>query len=343
VGVIISNRDCDKGLSGYTSLVLASEEQMRVYQNITEVFGNTPLVQLNKITDGAAATVLAKLEFYNPSSSVKDRLGIAMVNAAEKSGELAPGGTIIEATSGNTGISLAMVGAARGYRTIIVMPESMSLERKILIRAYGAELFLTPAAEGMKGSVAKAEELGASIEGSILVRQFDNQAGPAIHRETTAEEIWADTDGQVAAVVAGSGTGGTITGVSQRLKELNPKIKTFAVQPAASPLLTGGEAAGHPLAGIGPNFIPSVLDTSAYDKVISVENGTAFEYARRASAEEGILAGISSGASLWAAREVANRPEFAGKIVVVIVPSFGERYVSSTLYRDLQEEYQTKS
>ncbi|MDG2497782.1 MAG: cysteine synthase A [Aquiluna sp.] len=315
---------------------------MRIYNNITEVFGNTPLVTLNSITDGAAATVLAKLEFYNPSSSVKDRLGIAMVNAAEASGELKAGGTIIEATSGNTGISLAMVGAARGYRTIIVMPDSMSLERKILTRAYGAELYLTPAAEGMKGSVAKAEELGANIEGSVMMRQFDNAAGPEIHRQTTAEEIWADTDGQVAAVVAGSGTGGTITGTSQRLKELNPSIKTFAVQPAASPLLTGGEAAGHPLAGIGPNFIPSVLDMKSYDEVISVENATAFEYARRASAEEGILAGISSGAALWAAREVANRPEFAGKLIVVIVPSFGERYVSSTLYRDLQDEYQSK-
>ena len=315
---------------------------MRIYKNITEIFGNTPLVTLNSITDGAKAQLVAKLEFYNPSSSVKDRLGIAMVNAAEASGELKPGGTIIEATSGNTGISLAMVGAARGYRTIIVMPDSMSLERKILTRAYGAELFLTPATEGMKGSVAKAEELGANIEGSVMMRQFDNAAGPAIHRQTTAEEIWADTDGEVAAVVAGSGTGGTITGTSQRLKELNPKIKTFAVQPAASPLLTGGEAAGHPLAGIGPNFIPSVLDTTSYDEVISVENATAFEFARRASAEEGILAGISSGAALWAAKEVAQRPEFAGKLIVVIVPSFGERYVSSTLYRDLQDEYQSK-
>ena len=315
---------------------------MRVYNNITEVFGNTPLVKLNRVLDGAKANVYAKLEFYNPSSSVKDRLAIAMVNAAEASGELKPGGTIIEATSGNTGIGLAMVGAARGYRTIIVMPDSMSLERKILIRAYGAELVLTPAAQGMKGSVATAEELGEQIPGSVLVRQFDNPAGPKIHRETTAEEIWRDLDGQVDALVAGSGTGGTITGTGQRLRELNPDIKVFAVQPAASPLLTGGEAAGHPLAGIGPNFIPSILDTTVYDEVLSAGNAVAFEYSRRVSAEEGILAGISSGAAIWAVREVAHRPEFAGKNIVVIIPSFGERYVSSTLYRDLQEEYQAK-
>jgi cysteine synthase A len=235
-----------------------------------------------------------------------------------------------------------MIGAARGYRTIIVMPDSMSLERKILIRAYGAELVLTPAAEGMKGSVAKAEELGRNIEGSILVRQFENPAGPKIHRETTAEEIWRDTDGKVDVFIAGSGTGGTITGTSLRLKELKPSLKSYVVQPAASPLLTGGEAAGHPLAGIGPNFIPAVLDTASYDEVISAPNQVAFEFARRASAEEGILAGISSGAALWAAREVASRKEHEGQTIVVIVPSFGERYVSSSLYRDLQEEYQQK-
>ena len=315
---------------------------MRVYDNITEIFGNTPLVKLNRVLDGAKANVYAKLEFYNPSSSVKDRLAIAMVNAAEESGGLKPGGTIIEATSGNTGIGLAMVGAARGYRTIIVMPDSMSLERKILIRAYGAELVLTPAALGMKGSVAHSEELGQQIPGAVLVRQFDNPAGPKIHRETTAEEIWRDLDGQVDALVAGSGTGGTITGTGQRLRELNPNVKIFAVQPASSPLLTGGEAAGHPLAGIGPNFIPSILDTTVYDEVLSSSNGDAFEYSRRVSAEDGILAGISSGAAVWAAREVVHREEFADKNIVVIIPSFGERYVSSTLYRDLQEEYQTK-
>lgn len=312
---------------------------MALYNNITEAFGNTPLVRLNRITDGGKAQVYAKLEFYNPSSSVKDRLGIAMVDAAEESGELKPGGTIIEATSGNTGIALAMVGAARGYRVIIVMPESMSLERKVLTRAYGAEVVLTPAAQGMAGSVAKAEELGREIAGSVLVRQFDNPAGPKIHRETTAEEIWRDTEGKVAALVAGSGTGGTITGTGQRLKELNPDIKVIAVQPAASPLLTGGQAAGHPIAGIGPNFIPSVLDTTVYDEVISVENADAFGYARRLASEEGILAGISSGAAAKAVSEIANREEFAGKIVVVIIPSFGERYLSTTLYRDIQEEF----
>lgn len=315
---------------------------MRVYNNITEAFGNTPLVRLNKVLDGAAANVFAKLEFYNPSSSVKDRLAIAMVDAAEASGELKPGGTIIEATSGNTGVGLAMVGAARGYRTIIVMPESMSLERKILIRAYGAELILTPPTEGMTGSVARAEALGKEIPGAVMVRQFDNPAGPKIHRETTAEEIWRDLDGNVDALVAGSGTGGTITGTGRRLRELNPDIKVFAVQPEASPLLTGGQAAGHPLAGIGPNFIPSILDTSVYNEVLSAPNASAFEFARRASAEDGILAGISSGAAIWAAREVAHRPEFAGKNIVVIIPSFGERYVSSTLYRDIQEEFQAK-
>jgi cysteine synthase A len=223
------------------------------------------------------------------------------------------------------------------------MPESMSLERKILIRAYGAELVLTPAPEGMKGSVAKAEELGKEIPGAVMVRQFENPAGPKIHRETTAEEIWRDLDGNIDVFIAGSGTGGTITGTGQRLKELNPNIKIIAVQPAASPLLTGGEAAGHPLAGIGPNFIPNVLDTTVYDEVLSAPNSVAFEFARRAAAEEGILAGISSGAALWAANEVANREEYAGKNVVVILASFGERYISSTLYRDLQEEYQTKS
>jgi cysteine synthase A len=315
---------------------------LKLYNNITEVFGNTPLVKLNSVMDGAAAEVYAKLEFYNPSSSVKDRLGIAMIDAAEASGELKSGGTLIEATSGNTGISLAMVGAARGYKVIIVMPDSMSLERKILISAYGAELVLTPAAEGMKGSVAKAEELGRSIPGAVMVRQFENAAGPQIHRETTAEEIWRDTDGKVAALVAGSGTGGTITGTSLRLKELNPEIKSFVVQPEASPLLTGGEAAGHPIAGIGPNFIPPILDMSSYDEVISAPTDKTFEFSRRIASEEGILAGISSGAALYAAREVAHRPEFAGKLIVVILASFGERYVSSTLYKDLQDKFGKK-
>ncbi len=309
---------------------------MKVYSNITEVFGNTPLVRLNRVTDGAVANVYAKLEFYNPTSSVKDRIGIAMVDSAEKKGELKAGGTIVEATSGNTGIALAMVGAARGYKVILTMPDSMSKERRMLLRAFGAELVLTPAAEGMRGAIAKAEELGAK-DGAVLVRQFENEANVQIHRETTAEEIWRDTDGNVAAVVAGIGTGGTITGVGQVLKARNPNIKIFAVEPAASPLLTGGSPAGHPIQGIGANFIPNILDTKIYDEVFDVTADDAVAYARRTAAEEGILVGISSGAAIWAASQVAKRPEFAGKSIVVIVPSFGERYLSTILYKDLAE------
>ncbi|MGA1099339.1 MAG: cysteine synthase A, partial [Candidatus Nanopelagicales bacterium] len=251
---------------------------MKIYSDITEVYGNTPLVRLNRITDGAKANVLAKLEFYNPTSSVKDRIGIAMVDAAERSGELKPGGTIVEATSGNTGIALAMVGAARGYKVILTMPDSMSRERRALLRAFGAELVLTPAAEGMRGSIAKAEELG-SQPGSVLVRQFKNEANPEIHRNTTAKEIWDDTDGTVDAVVAGIGTGGTITGVGQVLKKLKPSIKIFAVEPEASPLLTGGTAAGHPLMGIGANFIPEILDKDVYDEVLDAPTEEAMKYA----------------------------------------------------------------
>ncbi len=308
---------------------------MKIYNDITEVFGNTPLVRLNRITDGAGAQVLAKLEFYNPTSTVKDRIGIAMVDAAEKSGQLKPGGTIVEATSGNTGIALAMVGAARGYKTILTMPDSMSKERRALLRAFGAELVLTPAAEGMKGAVAKAEELGAS--GAVMVRQFENEANPQIHRKTTAEEIWRDTDGAVDAVVAGIGTGGTITGIGQVLKARKPEIKIFAVEPAASPILNGGKPGGHPIQGIGPNFIPPILDRSVYDEVIDVEADNAVAFARRAAAEEGILAGISSGAALWAAAQVAKRSEMNGKKIVVIIPSFGERYLSTILYKDLMD------
>jgi len=309
---------------------------MKVYNNITEVVGNTPLVRLNRITDGAAGNVFAKLEFYNPTASVKDRIGISMVDAAEKKGQLKAGGTIVEATSGNTGIALAMVGAARGYKVILTMPDSMSKERRMLLRAFGAELVLTPAAEGMRGAIAKAEELGAK-DGAVLVRQFENEANVQIHRETTAEEIWRDTDGTVAAVVAGIGTGGTITGVGQVLKERNPNIKIFAVEPAASPLLKGGSPAGHPIQGIGANFIPNILDTKIYDEVFDATADDAVTYARRAAAEEGILAGISSGAAIWAASQVAKRAEFAGKNIVVIVPSFGERYLSTILYKDLAE------
>jgi len=306
---------------------------MKVYNNITEVFGNTPLVRINKITDGAAGNVFAKLEFYNPSSSIKDRLGIAMIDAAEASGELKPGGTIVEATSGNTGIAVAMVAAARGYKSVMTMPESVSKERRKLIRAYGAELVLTPAAEGMKGAVAAAEKLAAS--GAVLVRQFENAAGPAIHRKTTGEEIWRDTESKVDVFISGIGTGGTITGAGQLLKEKNPKIKVIGVEPAASPLLNGGEPGPHPIQGIGANFIPNVLDRSVYDEILDATADDAIKYARRAAAEEGILAGISSGATLWAASQIAKRPEYAGKNIVVICASSGERYLSTVLYEDL--------
>ena len=306
---------------------------MTIYNNITQVVGNTPLVRLNRVIEGQAE-VLAKLEFYNPSSTVKDRIGIAMVDAAERSGELKAGGTIVEATSGNTGIALAMVGAARGYRVILTMPDSMSRERRALLRAYGAELVLTPAAEGMRGAVAKAEEIGAA-DGAVLVRQFANEANPAIHRATTAQEIWRDTDGKVAALVAGIGTGGTITGIGQVLKEKNAAIKVFGVEPAASPILNGGTPAGHPIQGIGANFIPEILDTSVYNEVLDATADDAVKWARALASKEGILGGISSGAAVWAANEISKRDEFAGKQIVVIIPSFGERYLSTILFKDL--------
>lgn len=307
---------------------------MPIYDDVTKLVGNTPLVRINRITDGAAGKVVAKLEFYNPANSVKDRIGVSMIDAAEDSGELRPGGTIVEATSGNTGIALAMVGAARGYRVVLTMPDSMSKERRALLRAYGAELILTPAAEGMKGAVAKAEEVGAG-DNAVLVRQFANEANPEVHRRTTAEEIWADTDGRIDAFVAGIGTGGTITGVGQVLKKRNPDVKIFAVEPAASAILNGGAPAGHPIQGIGANFVPEILDRTVYDEVIDVANEDALTYARRAAKEEGLLVGISSGAALWAATQVAKRPEFAGKTIVTIVPSFGERYLSTVLFADL--------
>lgn len=308
---------------------------MAIYDNITQVVGNTPLVRINRINEGGAE-ILAKLEFYNPSSTVKDRIGIAMVDAAERSGELKPGGAIVEATSGNTGIALAMVGAARGYRVILTMPDSMSKERRALLRAYGAELVLTPAAEGMRGAVSKAEQIGVE-QGAVQVRQFANEANPEIHRKTTAQEIWRDTDGQVAALVAGVGTGGTITGIGQVLKELNPDIKVFAVEPAASPILNGGSPAGHPIQGIGANFVPEILDTTIYDEVLDATAEDAVKWSRLAASKEGILGGISSGAALWGANEISKRPEFAGKKIVVIIPSFGERYLSTILFKDLVE------
>ena len=308
---------------------------MTIYSSITEAFGNTPLVRINKLSDGAQGNIYAKLEFYNPTSSVKDRLGIAMIDAAEASGALKPGGTVVEATSGNTGIAVAMVAAARGYKSIFTMPESVSKERRKLILAFGAELVLTPAAEGMKGAVAAAEKLSES--GAVLVRQFENEAGPAIHYATTGPEIWRDLDGKVDAFVSGIGTGGTITGTGRFLKEKNPGIKVFGVEPAASPILNGGAPGSHPLQGIGANFIPKILDRTVYDEILDATADDAIKYARRAAAEEGILAGISSGATLWAATEVAKRPEFAGKNIVVIVASSGERYLSTILYQDLAE------
>jgi cysteine synthase A len=308
----------------------------RIYSDITEVFGNTPLVTLRKVTDGAGATVLAKLEFYNPSASVKDRLGVAIVDAAEKSGELKPGGTIVEATSGNTGIALAMVGAARGYKTVLVMPESMSTERKMLLKAYGAELILTPASEGMKGAVATSERLAVERPGSILARQFENEANAEIHRRTTGPEVWNDTDGAVDIFVAGVGTGGTITGTGQYLKQQKPGLQVVAVEPEENPILRGGAPGPHKIAGIGPNFIAPVLDQEIYDEVVDVNIDQAVSMARRLAEEEGILAGISSGATVHAAVELAKRPENAGKLIVVIVASYGERYLSSVLYEDLR-------
>lgn len=307
----------------------------QVFDNITDVFGRTPLVRLNRVTDGADATVLAKLEFYNPSASVKDRLGVAIVDAAEASGELAPGGTIVEGTSGNTGIALAMVGAARGYRVIIAMPETMSKERRGLLRAYGAELVLTPGSEGMKGAVARAEQLVAETPGAVLAKQFENEANVEIHRRTTAEEVWNDTDGEVDIFVSGIGTGGTISGVGQVLKERKPDVKIVGVEPAESPILNGGAPGPHKIQGIGANFVPAILDREVYDEIIDVNIDQAVATARRLGIEEGILGGISSGATIYAAAQLAKRPENAGKTIVVIAASYGERYLSTVLYEGL--------
>lgn len=308
-----------------------------IYNDITEVFGKTPLVRLNKVTDGAAATVLAKLEFYNPSASVKDRLGVAIVDAAERSGELKPGGTIVESTSGNTGIALAMVAAARGYRSIITMPETASSERRMLISAYGAELVLTPGTEGMRGALARAEAIVAATPGAILAKQFSNEANAAIHEATTGPEIWADTDGAVDIFVAGVGTGGTITGVGHFLKKQKPGVTIVAVEPEESPILNGGAPGPHKIQGLGANFLPEVLDREVYDEVIDVNIAQSVAMARRLGVEEGILGGISSGATVAAAVELAKRPENAGKTIVVIVASYGERYLSTVLYEHLAE------
>jgi cysteine synthase len=307
----------------------------RIYEDATKLIGNTPLVKLNRLAEGLEATVLGKLEFYNPANSVKDRIGVSIIDAAEASGELKEGGTIVEGTSGNTGIALAWVGAARGYKVVLAMPETMSKERRALLRAYGAELVLTPGSEGMKGAVAAAEKIAAERPGAVLARQFANEANPKIHRETTAEEIWADTDGTVDILVSGIGTGGTITGVGQVLKKKNPDIKVVAVEPEESPILNGGAPGPHKIQGIGANFVPEILDRDVYDEVIDVNAETSVEWARRAAKEEGLLVGLSSGAALAAADQVARRPENAGKTIVVIIPSFGERYLSTILFSDL--------
>jgi len=307
-----------------------------IYDDITATVGNTPLVRLNRLTEGVGATVAAKLESAHPAASVKDRIGVAIVDAAERSGELHRGATIVEATSGNTGIALAMVGAARGYKVVLTMPDTMSKERRGLLRAYGAELILTPGSEGMKGAVNKAEEIGAA-EGNVLARQFSNEANAEIHRRTTAEEVWSDTDGSVDVFIGGIGTGGTITGVSQVLKPRKPDLQVIAVEPAESPILAGGSPGPHKIQGLGANFVPDVLDREAYDEVINVDVDTSVEFARRAATEEGILCGISSGSALAAAAQVANRPENAGKTIVVVLPDFGERYLSTVLFSDLAD------
>ncbi|MEZ5086545.1 MAG: cysteine synthase A [Tessaracoccus sp.] len=306
---------------------------MTIYSDVTALIGRTPLVKLNRIA-GDNANVAAKLEFYNPANSVKDRIGASIIDAAEASGELKPGGTIVEGTSGNTGIALALVGAARGYNVVLCMPETMSLERRALLRAYGAELVLTPGPAGMKGAVAKAEEVAAE-RGGVLARQFANPANLKVHRETTAEEIWADTEGTVDIFVAGIGTGGTISGVGQVLKERKPDVKVVAVEPQESAILSGNAPGPHKIQGIGANFIPEILDRDVIDEVLPRNIDQAVEFARRAAKEEGLLVGISSGAALSAAAEVAARPENAGKNIVVIVPDFGERYLSTVLFEGI--------
>lgn len=302
---------------------------MNIAPNVTALIGNTPLVQINRLTQGAAATVVAKLEFYNPAHSVKDRIAAAMVDAAEQAGQIHADTILLEPTSGNTGIGLAMVCAARGYACTLVMPDTMSRERRMLLRAYGANLVLTPGAEGMVGAIARAEQMAAEDSRYLIPQQFENPANPAIHRATTAEEIWRDTDGQVAIFVAGVGTGGTITGVGEALKQKNPAIQVVAVEPDASPVLSGGNKGPHAIQGIGAGFVPGVLNTGIYDEVIRVTNDDAFATARAMAAQEGLLVGISSGAATWAAIQLAHRPENAGKLIVVITPSFGERYLST--------------
>jgi cysteine synthase A len=309
---------------------------MKIAADVTELIGNTPLVKLNRLTEGCQATVVAKLEYFNPAHSVKDRIAVSMLDAAQAAGKIKPDTIVLEPTSGNTGIGLAMVCAARGIKCCFVMPETMSRERRLLLKAYGAELVLTPGPDGMVGAIRRAEEMAAADARYFIPQQFENPANPEIHRRTTAEEIWRDTDGKVDIVVSGIGTGGTITGVGEVLKARKPGARIVAVEPDASPVLSGGQKGPHPIQGIGAGFVPKILNTAIYDEVIRVKNDDALSLARRAATEEGLLVGISSGAAIWAALEVARRPENAGKLIVVIVPSFGERYLSTVLYQHLE-------
>lgn len=310
---------------------------MKIASNVSDLIGNTPLVRLNRVTQGCVAEVAAKLEFFNPAHSVKDRIGVAMIDAAEKAGKIKPDTIILEPTSGNTGIALAFVCAARGYKLAIVMPETMSKERRAVLRAYGAELILTPGPDGMGGAIRKAEEMAAADPRYFIPQQFANPANPEIHRKTTAEEIWRDTDGKVDILVSGIGTGGTITGVGEVLKARKPGFRCVAVEPDASPVLSGGAKGPHPIQGIGAGFVPQILNTGVYDEVVRVTNDDAFATARRMATDEGLLVGISSGAATWAALQVARRPENAGKLIVVIIPSFGERYLSTKLFEGLTD------
>ncbi len=310
---------------------------MSIAENITQLIGNTPLVRLNRVTDGAGADVVAKLESFNPAASVKDRLGLALIDAAEAAGLIKPDTIILEPTSGNTGIALALVAAARGYKIVLTMPETMSVERRKLLLALGAEIILTPGKEGMPGAIAKAEELAKTDQRYFVPQQFENPANAAIHRKTTAEELWRDTDGKIDIFVSGVGTGGTITGVAQVIKERKPSVQFIAVEPAASPVLSGGQKGPHPIQGLGAGFIPPVLDLDLVDEIITVGNDDSITLARRLAREEGLLVGISSGAAVVAALQVARRPENAGKLIVVILPDFGERYLSTPLFADVAE------
>ncbi len=309
---------------------------MKIAKDVTQLVGKTPLVQLNRVAAGIDGTVALKLEYFNPAHSVKDRIAVAMIDAAQAAGKIKPDTIVLEPTSGNTGIGLAMVCAARGIKAAFVMPETMSRERKLLLKAYGAELILTPGPEGMGGAIKKAQELAESDSRYFIPQQFENPANPEVHRSTTAEEIWADTDGQVDIFVAGVGTGGTVTGVGEVLKAKKPGVQVFAVEPDASPVLSGGAKGPHPIQGIGAGFVPAVLNTQVYDGVVRVKNDDAFAIARRLATEEGLLVGISSGAAVWAALEIARKPENKGKLTVVVIPSFGERYLSTALYQHLE-------